>query len=419
MSTKRGKAKGPTAQKPRDHGSLHRRSSTAGQTTSEYTEVPDDANEAMPSPLQTPRRRRKRIHVSPSKKGKYVRVKSALNSELLQISAIRQLAISAGGLVNDHLRKKAWPLLVELDMEDIPPKPDAQVLKEHRDYTQVLLDVERSLKRFPPGMEDDKRLALQDKLVDLILRVLVRHPELHYYQGYHDICVTFLLAVGEDTAFAVVDKLSTTHLRAFMDATMERTKVVMNYLNPIVAKANPELEKFLQRSDVGTMFCLSWLITWYGHVLNEYRHIVRLYDFFIACHPLMPIYLAAAIVLHREKEILCCQCEMANVHQLLSRIPDDLPFEQLISKAGDLFLQYPPTELICDSAAANAAAVRDATQAALKFAAEKKAREALAIRRQNRKMALRVTVVAISAVLAGYFYSTLDVSACWEAWFHS
>ncbi len=49
------------------------------------------------------------------------------------------------------------------------------------------------------------------------------------------------------------------------------------------------------RSEVGTIFCLSWLITWYGHVLNDFRHIVRLYDFFMACHPLMPIYLAAAV----------------------------------------------------------------------------------------------------------------------------
>ena len=49
------------------------------------------------------------------------------------------------------------------------------------------------------------------------------------------------------------------------------------------------------RSEVGTMFCLSWLITWYGHVLSRFRHIVRLYDFFMACHPLMPIYLAADV----------------------------------------------------------------------------------------------------------------------------
>ena len=32
------------------------------------------------------------------------------------------------------------------------------------------------------GMDDDVRLALQDQLIDLIVRVLVNHEELHYYQ---------------------------------------------------------------------------------------------------------------------------------------------------------------------------------------------------------------------------------------------
>ena len=49
------------------------------------------------------------------------------------------------------------------------------------------------------------------------------------------------------------------------------------------------------RSEVGTVFALAWLITWYGHVLNDFRSVVRLYDFFLACHPLMPVYLAAAV----------------------------------------------------------------------------------------------------------------------------
>ena len=31
-------------------------------------------------------------------------------------------------------------------------------------------------------MDDDVRLALQDQLIDLIMRVLVNHEELHYYQ---------------------------------------------------------------------------------------------------------------------------------------------------------------------------------------------------------------------------------------------
>lgn len=48
-------------------------------------------------------------------------------------------------------------------------------------------------------------------------------------------------------------------------------------------------------AEVGTVFALSWLITWYGHVLNDIKHIVRFYDFFIACDPLMPVYLSAAV----------------------------------------------------------------------------------------------------------------------------
>lgn len=55
---------------------------------------------------------------------------------------------------------------------------------------------------------------------------------------------------------------------------------------------------FINRAEVGTIFALSWLITWFGHVLSDFRHVVRLYDFFLACHPLMPIYFAAVVCFH-------------------------------------------------------------------------------------------------------------------------
>lgn len=51
------------------------------------------------------------------------------------------------------------------------------------------------------------------------------------------------------------------------------------------------------------------------------------------------------IVLYREQEVLDCECDMASVHHLLSQIPQDLPYETLISRAGDLFVQFPPSEL--------------------------------------------------------------------------
>lgn len=212
------------------------------------------------------------------------------------------------------------------------------------------MDVRRSLRRFPPGMPDEQRAGLQEELIDIILQVLQRNPQLHYYQGYHDIVVTFLLVVGKTMATALVEKLSTHHLRDFMDPTMDNTKHILNYLMPIIDQVNPELHDFMQQAEVGTIFALSWLITWFGHVLSDFRHVLRLYDFFLACHPLMPIYFAAVIVLYREEEVLESECDMASVHHLLSQIPQDLPYETLISRAGDLFVQFPPSELAREAA---------------------------------------------------------------------
>ena len=51
------------------------------------------------------------------------------------------------------------------------------------------------------------------------------------------------------------------------------------------------------------------------------------------------------VVLYREKEILNTEADMPSLYQLLTHMPDNLPIEQLLSTAGDLYIQYPPTEL--------------------------------------------------------------------------
>nr|XP_020477750.1 TBC1 domain family member 20 isoform X2 [Monopterus albus] len=260
------------------------------------------------------------------------------------------MAISEGGLLTDEIRCQVWPRLLNVPLHVLDEEPEKVERENNKDYSQVLLDVQRSLRRFPPGMPDEQREGLQEELIDIILQVLKRNPQLHYYQGYHDIVVTFLLVLGERLATALVEKLSTHHLRDFMDPTMDNTKHILNYLMPIIERVNPEVHDFMQQAEVGTVFALSWLITWFGHVLSDFRHVVRLYDFFLACHPLMPIYFAAVIVLYREEEVLECECDMAMVHHLLSQIPQDLPYETLISRAGDLFVQFPPSELAKEAA---------------------------------------------------------------------
>ena len=97
---------------------------------------------------------------------------------------------------------------------------------------------------------------------------------------------------------------------------------------------------------MGTIFALPWLITWFGHVLPDYTDVVRLYDFFLAQPPMMAVYLAAAIVLHRSEDVKRVDCDMASVHGLLSRIPlDSPPFEKLLERAANLYQSFPPEHL--------------------------------------------------------------------------
>lgn len=77
------------------------------------------------------------------------------------------------------------------------------------------------------------------------------------------------------------------------------------------------------RSTVGTLFALPWYLTWFGHSLNSYRAVVRLYDFFLASPILLPLYVTAAIVLFREDEIFKEDCDMASMHCVLSKVSED------------------------------------------------------------------------------------------------
>ncbi len=82
----------------------------------------------------------------------------------------------------DDLRRSVWPLLLGVDATQCERVPSLEELSSHSEYNQVVLDVNRSLKRFPPGIPLQQRLALQDQLTIIILRVISKYPHLSYYQ---------------------------------------------------------------------------------------------------------------------------------------------------------------------------------------------------------------------------------------------
>ncbi|XP_069771210.1 TBC1 domain family member 20 isoform X3 [Narcine bancroftii] len=210
---------------------------------------------------------RRGAEVESKKKRKLLTIHQALNNDPVDVRTLRQCAVGEGGLLSDEIRRKVWPKLLNVNVYDLPSKPGKGVREGHKDYNQVVMDVHRSLRRFPHGMRADQRAVLQEQLINVILYVLQRNKQLHYYQGYHDVAVTFLLVVGERMAIALMEILSSHHLRDFMDPTMDSTKHILNYLMPILEQVKPVLHAFMQRlCYTGSRRCSSANVTWQASI---------------------------------------------------------------------------------------------------------------------------------------------------------
>jgi hypothetical protein len=207
------------------------------------------------------------------------------------------------------------------------------------------MDVDRCVRRIPPTFTSDEVAQTQEQALRIILRLLHENPEINYYQGLHDIVVTFVIEVGERAAYEIMNVLVHHHIRDFMDTDMERTKHLISFLPALLSLLDVELENFISRSNCNYYFTLSWLITWFGHEVDSHSTVVRLADLFLSNHPLTPLYVSAAIILSRRTEILSVDCEMSEVHGLLAHIPSELDWEAVITHALQLLKTHPPKKV--------------------------------------------------------------------------
>ncbi|KAH1001481.1 hypothetical protein HUJ04_005496 [Dendroctonus ponderosae] len=119
---------------------------------------------------------------SDAEREKRKQIEAAIGNDFTTLKTWKDLAKSKFGLVGDDLRYTVWPLLLGVDPSTDEKIPSLEELSAHPEYQQVVLDVNRSLKRFPPGIPYEQRVALQDQLTVLILRVIIEYPHLRYYQ---------------------------------------------------------------------------------------------------------------------------------------------------------------------------------------------------------------------------------------------
>ena len=185
---------------------------------------------------------------------------------------------------------------------------------------------------------------------------------LRYYQGFHDVASIVLSALGgaslptaplptvvsdvadeidgDNTdlvpidevassmgltlACQVLQKLARSHLRDAMRANFHQLQTALKLIvMPLAAAFDPQIHSHLADCEMEPYFCLSWVITWFGHDVRDTAVVKRLYDFFLVSHPLMAVYMSVAMMIHplNRIEILNTDCDFACVHNALADLP--------------------------------------------------------------------------------------------------
>ncbi|PWY82938.1 hypothetical protein BO70DRAFT_361855 [Aspergillus heteromorphus CBS 117.55] len=264
--------------------------------------------------------------------------------DLRDFDALVSHATSEGGFLNDDMRRLAWPVLLQCDRnsqdldftgwDDLPP---------HAEEDQVQLDVNRSFVYYPQ-CSDEELSTKKDELSKLITQVLRHFPMLCYFQGYHDIVQVLLLVLGGEEAAPAVAQISLLRIRDYMLPSLSPALKHLQLIPAIIENADPTLCRHL--AEIRPFFALAATLTLYSHDIQEYSDIARLFDFLLAQEPVVSIYLFAAIILSRKKELLEISVdEPEMLHFTLSKLPNPLDLDGLILRAVRLFDDYPPESL--------------------------------------------------------------------------
>jgi hypothetical protein len=175
---------------------------------------------------------------------------------------------------------------------------------------------------------------------------LDEEDQLRYYQGFHDVACIFLSSLGGggsgpippnssslqtlaasmrlDLPSQVLGQVAKSHFRDAMRSNFIQLQVALRLiLFPLLARFDPEVHAHLYYCDMEPFFALPWVITWFSHDIRDTALAKRLFDAFIVSHPLFPLYLSAAMILHpiNRMEILNTDCDFASVHQTLAGLP--------------------------------------------------------------------------------------------------
>jgi len=165
-----------------------------------------------------------------------------------------------------------------------------------------------------------------------------------YFQGYHDIFQVLLLVLGKQKAASAMAQISLFRIRDYMLPSLSPAVRHLQLIPAIIETADAKLRQHL--AAIQPFFALAATLTLYSHDIQEYSDIARLFDFILAREPVVTIYLFAAMILARRKELLEIPREEPEMlHFTLSKLPCPLDLDSHILQATQLFQDHPPESL--------------------------------------------------------------------------
>lgn len=281
---------------------------------------------------------------------------------LEKIDEIRLLGRTRG-FRSAESRRKMWSVLVNsiedtsssLPSSQSPSKNDSnQIVSFQKDSNVIEADVKRSMFQFdvtrPEVMSKSKRKKYRTHLRRTLIAACER-GEQRYYQGLHDVASVFLLVCGDAKGRDIVVRLARTRLKDYMGHDLSKPLDILELIYPLLQHSDHDLYKYMKRSQVGTVFALSWFLTWFSHNIDRLDTISRLFDFVLSSHPLSPVYIIVAMLRSVKSELRSSvSCDMASLIHYLRDKPSQIcsnetSLNRVLSDTNYLMQEFKPSKL--------------------------------------------------------------------------
>lgn len=284
--------------------------------------------------------------------------------EALDARALAERARAVGFGRDVSSRATLWARVVGVDVGGVDSgRFEALARRARADARTIDADVERSAQAYVADERELEELRVEIKAAiggALGTEDGTERPRARYYQGLHDVAAVVALCdrrgrrgrASEGLSAAILERLVLWHLRDHTREDLTSSMEMVSTWLDLLAKIDREVAKVLMMTP--PFYALKWFLCWFLHDVDDLVVAVRLVDAFIASHPWLPMYVAAALVMANADEIrkagasgddmdavaLLAKLSIANAND--STDAQLATVQKTLEAAFKLFERYPP-----------------------------------------------------------------------------